>query len=88
MGVAGMSGMPEGGLYLILTAPRISHEELTAEAVRLGIPFVQLREKELPEDQLLDLATRLSRITSGSATRLIINDRPLALLGPHAALAQ
>jgi thiamine-phosphate diphosphorylase len=65
----------DGGLYLILTGPRSSHEELTAEAVRLEIPFVQLREKELRDDELLALAVRLRAVTAGTATRLIINDR-------------
>jgi thiamine-phosphate diphosphorylase len=68
--------MPDGGLYLVLTSPGSEHEELTAEAVRLGVPFVQLREKSVPDDELTALATKLVEITSGSTTLLIVNDRP------------
>ena len=68
--------MPEGGVYLVLTAPRCSPEQLTEEAVRLAVPFVQVREKELDDDELLTLSRRLSEIARGSNTRIIINDRP------------
>ncbi len=68
--------MPGGGLYLVLSRPRSSHEELTAAAVRLGVPMVQLREKDLADDDLIGLAKRLRDITLNSRTRLIINDRP------------
>ncbi len=65
-----------GGLYLVVTRPRIPHEELVAAAVARGVPIVQLREKDLPDDELLDLARALRRVTAGTSTLLIINDRP------------
>jgi thiamine-phosphate pyrophosphorylase len=65
-----------GGLYLILTAPAIPHEELMASAIDRRVPIVQLREKELPEAALMNLARRLADLTKGSDTVFIVNDRP------------
>lgn len=49
-------------------------EYRVAEAVAGGVDVVQLREKDLPAGQVLELAHRLNRVTSGSAL-LLINDR-------------
>lgn len=68
--------LADGGLYLIVTAPAIPHEELVKAAVERAIPIVQLREKELPENDLVSLAGRLVDLTRGSGTLLVINDRP------------
>ena len=65
-----------GGLSLIVTAPAIPHEELVAAAVERAVPIVQLREKELPEGDLVSLAGRLVDLTRGSGTLFLINDRP------------
>jgi len=64
------------GLYLIVTRPAVPHEELVSEAVRLRVPVVQLREKDMDDRDLIDLATRLTRLTRGTDTLLIVNDRP------------
>ena len=50
-------------------------EEVVAAAVRGGAGMVQLREKDLPDTELLRLARRLRTLTSGRAL-LFINDRP------------
>jgi thiamine-phosphate pyrophosphorylase len=44
-------------------------------AVRLSIPLVQLREKNLSARALYDLACASVEITRGSTTRLLVNDR-------------
>ncbi|MDA0988860.1 MAG: thiamine phosphate synthase [Chloroflexi bacterium] len=49
-------------------------EEKIAAAVSGGVDMVQLREKDLPAGELLDLALRLRSITDGKAL-LVINDR-------------
>ncbi|MGB7924924.1 MAG: thiamine phosphate synthase [Pyrinomonadaceae bacterium] len=48
---------------------------LVAEAVRARINFIQLREKSLRASVLYDLTVRAARLTRGSATRLLVNDR-------------
>ncbi|MBP7230288.1 MAG: thiamine phosphate synthase [Syntrophaceae bacterium] len=64
------------GLYLILTAPRDGYETLCRWAVEAGLPAVQLRYKGRDEREHLALAHALRRITKGSGTRFIVNDRP------------
>lgn len=64
------------GLYLIVSAPAIPHEELVEAAVERGVPAVQLREKTMSEPDLIALAVRLSDLARGSSTLLIVNDRP------------
>ncbi len=44
-------------------------------AVEEKVSLIQLREKQLPARQIFELAVRAAAITSGSATRLLINDR-------------
>ena len=64
------------GLYLVLTEPAIPHEELLAAAIERSVPIVQLREKRLPERELVNLARRLAELTRGSDTLFVVNDRP------------
>jgi thiamine-phosphate pyrophosphorylase len=69
------------GLYLVLSEPRDGYEKLTELAVRAGLPAVQLRCKGADSRKFLELARAMRRITAGSRTLLIINDRPdIALL--------
>ncbi len=49
-------------------------EELVAEAVAGGVTMVQLREKDLSGDELLDLAQRIREAIGGDAS-LVINAR-------------
>ncbi len=48
--------------------------DAVAQAVRGGVNLVQLREKDLPGAQLLDLGKRLRKVTAGSAL-LFISER-------------
>lgn len=63
------------GLYLVLTDPRDGYERLTQWAVEAGLPVVQLRYKGRDEREHLALARTMRRITRGSDTRFIVNDR-------------
>ncbi|HPI92296.1 MAG TPA: thiamine phosphate synthase [Deltaproteobacteria bacterium] len=63
------------GLYLILTAPCRGIEDLASAATASGLPAVQLRCKEGDDRYFLDLAGKIRKLTSGSTTRFIINDR-------------
>ncbi|MDR2885391.1 MAG: thiamine phosphate synthase [Rikenellaceae bacterium] len=68
--------MEDFGLYVILTRPRLGHERVAEICVEKGIKMLQLREKQMPDGELLRLACRLRAITAGTQTKLVINDRP------------
>jgi thiamine-phosphate pyrophosphorylase len=56
-------------------------QQLTGGLVDAHVGAIQLRDKRLPDRELLDRARLLRTITSGTSTLFIINDRPdLALL--------
>jgi thiamine-phosphate pyrophosphorylase len=48
---------------------------LVGEAVAARISLIQLREKNLSARTLYELTVRAARLTKGSATRLLVNDR-------------
>ncbi len=75
-GSARESLMCGGGLYLILTSPVIPHVELAAAACERGVPALQLREKQMPDLELVELAVSIADITRGTGTLFIVNDRP------------
>jgi len=64
------------GLYLVLTSPAVPHVQLARAACERGVPALQLREKELPDDELLHLASELTTLTRDYPTLFIVNDRP------------
>jgi thiamine-phosphate pyrophosphorylase len=53
-------------------APLLS---LLEAAVSAGVSLIQLREKKLNARMLYELTVRARRLTAGSATRLLVNDR-------------
>ena len=62
------------GLYLVLTEPVAGYEACAEAAVEAGLRYVQLRRKNKPRTETLDIARRLRRTTAGSATLFIVND--------------
>ncbi len=64
------------GLYLVLSSPRVPHAALAAAAVERRVPVVQLREKSAGDEELVRLAGSLRRVTLGTGTLFIVNDRP------------
>lgn len=68
--------MDNFGLYVILTRPAIGHAAAAEIAVRRGVRMLQLREKGLPDGELLRIAREVRSVTHGTDTRFIINDRP------------
>lgn len=48
---------------------------LVAAAVGARVPLIQIREKNLPASTLYELTLRAARLTRGSGTRLVLNDR-------------
>lgn len=69
---------PEFRLYLITGRKSVKNKKLedaVEEALQGGVRAVQLREKDMPVRELLQLALRLREITNGHKARLFINDR-------------
>ncbi len=67
-------------LYLI-TSARPDLIELLEGAIRGGVDLVQIREKTLPDRELLDALARARDVTARFGVPLVVNDRPdLAIL--------
>ena len=49
--------------------------ECAARAVRNGVGMIQVREKDMPAVELLDLVCRVRDLAAGSRTRIFVNDR-------------
>jgi thiamine-phosphate pyrophosphorylase len=64
-----------GALYLI-TPARPDLDEFLEAAVRGGVDVVQVREKELPDRQLLGVLERARALTRTLGVPLVVNDRP------------
>jgi thiamine-phosphate pyrophosphorylase len=64
------------GFYAVLTDPVRGYEYCTKMCVDHEILFVQLRMKDAPEKEIVTTAEAMRKITSGTKTKLIINDSP------------
>jgi len=67
--------MQEIGVYVILTKPSLSYEKILEVCIKYNIKLVQLREKDLNDKELLNIAKRLVKMTIGTNTKIVINDR-------------
>lgn len=75
---SGSGRLQRARLYLLL-GPRDCHYSLEPTirgAVAGGVDVIQLREKRLPDRQLLEIARAIRRWTRESGTLFIVNDRP------------
>ncbi|NQT15726.1 MAG: thiamine phosphate synthase [Planctomycetes bacterium] len=74
----------DGARLYVLVDGRRSPDEFTAlvrPLVEAGVHVLQLRDKKLDDRRLLERARLLGRLTRGSKTLFVVNDRPdLALL--------
>ncbi len=69
------------GLYLIISKPQLTYEEIAEVCVEEEVAFLQFREKELCDREILQHSKKLKKILNGSKTQLVVNDRPdIALL--------
>lgn len=68
--------MEDFGLYLIITNPVLPAQRVAEICVKQGVKMLQVREKHLPDRELLALCRTLVSITRSSNTKLIVNDRP------------
>jgi thiamine-phosphate diphosphorylase len=56
----------------------LSIDELVARAanaVRAGVDVIQVRERDLPDGQLIALVRRIAGVAAGTGTRVVVNDR-------------
>ena len=63
------------GLYVIITEPLLPYGKVAEICVKHNIKFLQLREKEKDDRELLKIAREIKSITKDSETKFIINDR-------------
>lgn len=63
------------GLYLIITKPVLNYQEIARIAVKYNIRYLQLREKNLSDRELIAISQEIIKITSGTPTKFIMNDR-------------
>ncbi len=67
-------------LYLI-TGARSDLAQLVEAAISGGVDLVQIREKELPDGELLSMLLEMRALTRRLGVQLVVNDRPdLAVL--------
>ena len=63
------------GLYLIITKPSFSYKKIAETAVKYNVKYLQLREKELSDREILRAAGEIMSVTKGTETRFVLNDR-------------
>ncbi len=73
--------MNDFGLCMIITRPKLSYADVARSCVACGVSYLQLREKDLSDREILDAALEVLSVTRGTQTKFIMNDRAdLALL--------
>ena len=68
--------MENFGLYIIITNPLLPYKLIVEKCVSHQIKMVQLREKHLPDNELIKIGKEIRSITKGTETNFVINDRP------------
>jgi len=68
--------MNDFGLYIIITDPVLPYTKVAEICVENEICMLQLREKHISDRELLQTAKKIRKITAGTKTSLVINDRP------------
>lgn len=69
------------GLCVIITRPKLSYADVARSCVACGVSYLQLREKDLSDRDILEAAAEIESVTRGSVTKFVMNDRAdLALL--------
>ncbi|HEY1064968.1 MAG TPA: thiamine phosphate synthase, partial [Pirellulales bacterium] len=73
-----LSRLADARLYVLVDgrANEREFETLVASLVSAGVHVLQLRDKNLADRELLDRAQRLRRLTAGTRTLFVMNDRP------------
>ena len=75
--------LAEARLYVLIdgASNELEFQQKVSSLVSVGVPILQLRDKHLPDRELLRRARLLRQLTAGAGALCIVNDRPdLALL--------
>ena len=64
------------GIYIIITNPQLPYATIAEKCVYHGIKMLQLREKHLPDKELIKIGKEIRSITKGTSTNFVVNDRP------------
>lgn len=67
--------MKDFGIYVIITKPVLSYEEIAKVCVKNGVKMLQLRDKFADDKTLLTAAREIQNIVKGTDTKFIMNDR-------------
>ncbi len=65
-------------------ACRLSYEDMTLRALKAGVKWIQLRDKESSRREIFEEALRLREITGNHNAVLVVNDHPDIALAVHA----
>ena len=70
--------LADARLYVLLDGRESvdEFERITGELIAAGVDIIQLRDKRLDDRRLLERARQLRRLTAGTSTLFIVNDRP------------
>ncbi len=68
--------MENFGLYIIITNPLLPYKLIVEKCVSHQIKMIQLREKHLPDNELIKIGKEIRSITKGTETNFVVNDRP------------
>ena len=63
----------------------LSAGTLVERAARAGVDLIQVRERDLPDCELLELVRAMVRATAGLRTKVLVNDRPDIAIAASAA---
>ena len=75
-----MRKIKERSLYLVITEEYCKDRgalEIAAAAIDGGVDIIQMREKNRPREELIDLGKKLSRLCRDNGILFIVNDDPL-----------
>jgi len=59
---------------MVMTHPVVGYEECTKAGVACGVPFIQLRMKDAPRDEIISEAWKVREVTRGTDSLFIVND--------------
>jgi len=68
--------MDDFGTYVILTKPQLPYATIAEKCVEHGVKMLQLREKHLSDKKLIKIGKSIRKITQGTPTNFVVNDRP------------
>lgn len=67
--------MENFGLCVIITRAKLSYSDVARSCVECGVSYLQLREKDMSDREILSAAKEILSVTRGTKTKFIMNDR-------------